>query len=48
VSDMVKFFSNISDLNNNPKTKPLFQRKNIGIQFLNLVTSILNKNTEAI
>ena len=48
VSDMVKFFSNLSDLNNHPSTKPLFRKKQVGIQFLHLVTAILNKNNEAI
>ena len=48
VSDMVKFFSNLSDLNNHPSTKALFMKKQVGIQFLHLVTAILNKNNEAI
>jgi len=47
VSDLVKFFSNLSDLNNNDTTRPLFKRKKVGFGFLEICTNILNKNNEA-
>ena len=41
------FYINLSDLNNNPKTKALFQKKKVGFNFLEFVTQILNKNNDA-
>ncbi len=47
ISDLVRFYINLSDLNNNPKSKSLFQAKKAGQNFLTFVISILTKNDEA-
>lgn len=47
ISSLVKFYSNISNLNNNPTTKPTFQKYNVGQGFLEFVTEILTKKSEA-
>ncbi len=47
VAGLVNYFSNLSNLNNNEKWRPLFRKKRVGFGFLDLCTKILNKNNEA-
>jgi len=47
ISELVDIFSNLSELNNNDKTRDLFFKKDIGKLYLKLCTNILNKNNEA-
>lgn len=46
VSEMVKFFNNLSYLNTRESTRELYQKKKLGQSFISFVNDILEKNQE--